>query len=113
MSDLPLERQSIRQLAKQIQAGDLSPVTLTEHYLNRIRTLDPTLHAFKLVCPERAMAEARAAELLVTIAAGPEGPIGPTGPCGPLGPMGPCAPLGPGGPDAPCGPLGPAGPAGP
>lgn len=65
MSTLPLERQSIGQLAKQIQAGDLSPVTLTEHYLNRIRTLDPTLHAFKLVCPERALAEARAAELLL------------------------------------------------
>ena len=65
MSNLPLERQSISQLAKQIQAGDLSPVTLAEHFLNRIQTLDPTLHAFKLVCPERALAAARAAELMI------------------------------------------------
>jgi aspartyl-tRNA(Asn)/glutamyl-tRNA(Gln) amidotransferase subunit A len=65
MSDLPLERQSISQLAKQIRAGDLSPLTLTEHYLNRIETLDPALHAFKLVCPERALAAAKAAELFV------------------------------------------------
>lgn len=65
MSNLPLERQSIRQLAKQIQSGDLSPVTLTQHYLDRIHALDPTLHAFRLVCPERALAEAQAAELLI------------------------------------------------
>ncbi|MCZ6873908.1 MAG: amidase [bacterium] len=65
MSDLPLDRQPISQLAQQIQAGDLSPVTLTEHYLNRIQALDPTLHAFRLVCPDRALAEAQAAALVL------------------------------------------------
>lgn len=65
MSDLPLERQSISQLARQIRACELSPVTLTEHYLSRIQALDPTLHAFQLICPERAMSEAKAAELIV------------------------------------------------
>jgi aspartyl-tRNA(Asn)/glutamyl-tRNA(Gln) amidotransferase subunit A len=38
-------------------------VELTEHYLARIDALDGTLHAFRLVLRERAVAQARAAEL--------------------------------------------------
>ncbi|MCP5151126.1 MAG: amidase [Ectothiorhodospiraceae bacterium] len=52
----------ITELARRMREDDLSPVELTETYLERIGALDPTLHAFVKVCPERARAEARAAE---------------------------------------------------
>ena len=45
-----------------IAAGTLSPVALTEQCLDRVKQLDPTLHAFIAVTADRAMAEARAAE---------------------------------------------------
>ena len=63
MPDLPLHQQTIGELARQIQDRQLSPVELTEYFLARINALDPTLHAFRLGCPERALAEAQAAEL--------------------------------------------------
>ena len=45
-----------------IAAKQLSPVELTQACLDRVAKLDPVLHAFLLPTPERAMAEARAAE---------------------------------------------------
>ncbi len=51
-----------------IASGALSPVELTAAVLERIARLDPTLHAFLAVLPERALAAARAAE--TEIAAG-------------------------------------------
>ena len=63
MSDPALAFESIAALAAKIRAGALSPVALTEALLERIAALDGRLHAFIAVTRERALAEARAAEL--------------------------------------------------
>lgn len=60
--------ESIDEIGRKIERGELSPVELTEIFYERIATLDPHLHAFVELTRERALAEARAAE--VTIAAG-------------------------------------------
>ena len=59
------EFSTITELAAQIRAGAMSPVTLTERYLERISALDKRLHAFIEVTRDRALAEARAAEALL------------------------------------------------
>ena len=63
MSDPSLPFDSITTLAAKIRAGTLSPVSLTEALLERIAALDGRLHAFIAVTRDRALAEARAAEL--------------------------------------------------
>ncbi|MGQ4808163.1 2-amino-5-chloromuconic acid deaminase [Candidatus Entotheonellaceae bacterium PAL068K] len=63
MPEHALHFQNIGELSRALRQGDISPVELTEHYLSRIDALDGQLHAFKLVLNERALAEARAAEL--------------------------------------------------
>src|SRR5215475_13639143 len=47
--------------AAAIRAGDLSPVDLVSHYLERIERLDPALGAFVTVTADRALDQARAA----------------------------------------------------
>jgi aspartyl-tRNA(Asn)/glutamyl-tRNA(Gln) amidotransferase subunit A len=54
--------QTISDLGQRIRNGNLSPVALTEHYLNRIDSLDGTLNAYRMVCRERALGEAEALE---------------------------------------------------
>jgi amidase len=49
-------------LAELIRTREISPVEATVHQLDRIAALDGKLASFALVTPERAMAEARAAE---------------------------------------------------
>jgi aspartyl-tRNA(Asn)/glutamyl-tRNA(Gln) amidotransferase subunit A len=56
---------SIAEAARQIADRTLSPVELTQACLARAERLDPVLHAFIRQTPERAMAEARAAEARV------------------------------------------------
>ena len=56
---------SIHALAALIQKRDLSPVELTEYYLQRIERYDPRLNAFMLVSADRARAAARAAEVAI------------------------------------------------
>ena len=51
---------TIAEAARQIASKQISPVELTQACLDRIKALDPTLHAFLLVTQERAMADARA-----------------------------------------------------
>ncbi|WP_414442691.1 amidase [Burkholderia sp. 22PA0106] len=53
---------TIAQAATLIAARQLSPVELVDHCLARIATLDGELHSFVTVTPERARADARAAE---------------------------------------------------
>jgi aspartyl-tRNA(Asn)/glutamyl-tRNA(Gln) amidotransferase subunit A len=53
---------TIAEAGKLIAAKKLSPVELTRTALDRIKKLDPILHAFLLVTEDRAMADARAAE---------------------------------------------------
>ncbi len=49
-------------LSRRIQARELSPVALAEAFLARIEALAPRLGCFVTVTPERALADARAAE---------------------------------------------------
>lgn len=63
MQDASLGFAPITTLAARIREGTLSPVALTEALLDRIAALNGPLHAFIAVTRERALAEARAAEL--------------------------------------------------
>src|SRR5256885_8838272 len=65
MTETPLHWLTISELSQRIRQGALSPVELTEHWLPRLEALDGTLHAFKLVARERALAQAQAAELVL------------------------------------------------
>ncbi len=55
-------RVSIRELGRRLRSGETSAEELARHFLDRIEALDPALNAFRLVCAERAMASARAAD---------------------------------------------------
>ncbi|MEU1542287.1 amidase family protein, partial [Actinacidiphila glaucinigra] len=51
--------------AAAVRAGELSPVELTAHYLDRIERIDPALGAYLTVTPEHALQDARRAELVL------------------------------------------------
>ncbi|HEY1301104.1 MAG TPA: amidase [Stellaceae bacterium] len=70
MSGIP----TIAEAARLIAAKKLSPVELTRACLDRVEALDGRLHAFVHPTPERAMAEARAAEAAIA-SNGPSGPL--------------------------------------
>jgi len=53
---------TIREAGRLLKSRKLSPVELTRAFLTRIEQLDKTLNAYITVLPDRAMAEARAAE---------------------------------------------------
>ena len=53
---------TIAEASRQIAAGKLSPVELTQDCLARIQAADGELHSFLLVTEERALADARASE---------------------------------------------------
>ena len=53
---------TLAEASRLIAAGALSPVELTQAALARIDALDPLLHAFITILPERALAAARDAE---------------------------------------------------
>lgn len=53
---------SIAEAAAQVRARRVSPVDLTQAYLERIERYDPLLNAYVMMLPEEALAEARAAE---------------------------------------------------
>ena len=55
-------RTSIRDLGHRLRSGETSAEALARHFLGRIEALDPALNAFRLVCEERAIASARAAD---------------------------------------------------
>jgi aspartyl-tRNA(Asn)/glutamyl-tRNA(Gln) amidotransferase subunit A len=65
---------TIAEAAALIAARKLSPVELTEACLDRIHALDPVLNAFIVVTPERALADARAAEARI-MKEGPKGKL--------------------------------------
>ena len=68
MPDTPLHFQTITEVARQIQAKQLSPVELTRTILDRIQNLDGQLKSYATVMADQAMASAQAAE--AEIAAG-------------------------------------------
>src|SRR5580692_8918853 len=59
------------ELAAAIRAGELSPVTVTDHYLRRTQELNEQVGAFFTVTAELAAEQALAAEKAVTQAADP------------------------------------------
>ena len=59
MSEL---RTSILELGRRLRSRETSAEALVRHALGRIEALDPKLNAFRLVCEERAIASARAAD---------------------------------------------------
>lgn len=56
--------------AQAIRNGDVSPVELTRHYLDRIERIDPQVGAYVAVTAERAIAQAEALEWAL-----PDGPL--------------------------------------
>ena len=60
--DDALAFETVASLAARMRTDGLTPVTLVEEALGRIRRLDGRLHAFSALSPDRALAEARAAE---------------------------------------------------
>ena len=66
MADQPLHYRSLTELAAMLRSGETTPTKLTEHLLARIEALNGPLNAFNLVTADRAMAEARAAEALLS-----------------------------------------------
>ena len=69
--DLPYA--GIRELGRRFRERELSPVELTTALLRRIEALEPTLHAFVTITPDRALADARSAE--AAIRRGDAGPL--------------------------------------
>jgi aspartyl-tRNA(Asn)/glutamyl-tRNA(Gln) amidotransferase subunit A len=63
MEKLPLHYQTITDLADRIRKGEITSTQLTEKLLDRVDLLDGKLNAFKLLCPEKALEQARAADL--------------------------------------------------
>ncbi|HMM42577.1 MAG TPA: Asp-tRNA(Asn)/Glu-tRNA(Gln) amidotransferase subunit GatA, partial [Thermomicrobiales bacterium] len=62
MADAALLRRSIVEVSRLIQSGEVSPVELTELSLAAIERANPVLNAFRTTTPDRALAQARAAE---------------------------------------------------
>ena len=54
-----LHYKTMSEIAALLQSKSISSVELTNHYLNRIETLNPKLNAFRLICGERALETAR------------------------------------------------------
>ena len=48
---------------RRIRTGELSAAAITEHFLDRIDALDPSLGAFTVTCRDRALAQARVADV--------------------------------------------------
>ena len=74
MADLVRPYETITSLSARIRAGELSPVACAEELLRRIAVLDGRLRSFIRVMPERALAQARAAESALKSGADP-GPL--------------------------------------
>src|SRR5258705_5662259 len=53
---------SVSELAKRIESKKLSPVTLTQAYLDRSQKLGPRFNAYARLTPEIALEQAKAAE---------------------------------------------------
>jgi aspartyl-tRNA(Asn)/glutamyl-tRNA(Gln) amidotransferase subunit A len=65
---------TIAEASALIAAGKLSPVELTKACLDRLHATEATLHAFVLPTEDRAMADAKAAEVAI-MRDGPRGPM--------------------------------------
>ena len=71
MKEAALAFESITNLSARIRAGQLSAVKVVEELLGRIGALDAQLHSFIRIMPERALAQAQAAESALRSGADP------------------------------------------
>ena len=62
---IPIHYRTIVELGQAIRASELSATAIAEHLLDRIDALEPRLGAFTVTCRERALAQARAADMLL------------------------------------------------
>ena len=58
----PIHHRTILELGRAIRAGVLTSTAVAEHFLDRIDALEPHLRAFTVICRDRALAQARAAD---------------------------------------------------
>ena len=58
----PLHYQTITALADAIRKGEITSTQLVQNLLDRIKSLDGRLNAFRVTCPERALEQAHAAD---------------------------------------------------
>ena len=61
----PIHHRTAVELGRALRAGDLSATAVAKHFLDRIDALEPRLGAFSVVCRDRALAQARAADALL------------------------------------------------
>ena len=66
-SDLPFL--SVVELSRLLKCQEISPVELTEAYLDRVDRFDSKLNAYITVVPEMAMEQARKAEAQIRVVA--------------------------------------------
>ena len=59
----PIHYRTIVELGRAIRAGELTSKAVTGHFLDRIDALEPRLRAFTATCRDRALAQARAADV--------------------------------------------------
>ncbi len=62
MENLPMHYRTITELAKMLRSGEITSTQLVQKSLDRIKMLDGQLNAFRMVCPERALEQAVAAD---------------------------------------------------
>ena len=62
MENPTLHYQTIADLAQRLRTGEITSTQLVQNSLDRIQSLDGRLNAFRLVCPERALEQAQAAD---------------------------------------------------
>jgi aspartyl-tRNA(Asn)/glutamyl-tRNA(Gln) amidotransferase subunit A len=62
MKPIDIEIMTIGEISRQLRGKKLSPVELTDLFLQRIKKLNPVLNAYVTVTEERARADAKAAE---------------------------------------------------
>ncbi|MGD8881508.1 MAG: amidase [Desulfobacterales bacterium] len=62
MAMTPLHYQTISELAALIRKGEITCVELARHFISRINRLEDKLNAYRLLCMERAMDRAKAAD---------------------------------------------------
>jgi aspartyl-tRNA(Asn)/glutamyl-tRNA(Gln) amidotransferase subunit A len=62
MKSIDIEAMTIREISRQIRGKKISPVELTNLFVQRIKKLNPVLNAYVTVTEERACADARVAE---------------------------------------------------
>jgi len=62
MADLPLHYHTITELAEGLRSGEISSTRLVQHLLERISLLNGKLNAFRMMCPEKTLEQAQAAD---------------------------------------------------